>query len=94
MSAPPGPRPGKFATTITLGPKGQIVIPKAARDLCGIQPGDSVLLLADADQGIGIVRQELFEEFIATALSGAAQSPAAPASSQPPTASRTPEDEP
>lgn len=93
MSTPPGPRPGKFAATITLGPKGQIVIPKAARELCGIQPGDSVLLLADAEQGIGIVRQELFEEFIATVLGGAAQPPAAP-SAQPPTAPDTSEDEP
>ncbi|QPL05936.1 MULTISPECIES: AbrB/MazE/SpoVT family DNA-binding domain-containing protein [Actinomyces] len=94
MSTPSGPRPGKFAATITLGPKGQIVIPKAARELCGIKPGDSVLLLADAEQGIGIVRQELFTEFIATVLSGAAQPPTAPTSAQPSTASHTPEDQP
>ncbi|MBE6475608.1 AbrB/MazE/SpoVT family DNA-binding domain-containing protein [Actinomyces ruminicola] len=94
MSTPPEPRPGKFAATITLGPKGQIVIPKAARDLCGIQPGDSVLLLADAEQGIGIVRHELFEEFIATALGGAAQPPTAPNDAQSPTAQHTPKVEP
>ncbi|WP_103063166.1 AbrB/MazE/SpoVT family DNA-binding domain-containing protein [Actinomyces qiguomingii] len=93
MTTPPGPPPGKFAITITLGPKGQIVIPKAARELCGIQPGDSILLLADAEQGIAIVRQELFEEFFAATLGGAAPPPVAPTTAQPPTASRTPGDE-
>ena len=44
--------PGKFAATVTLGFKGQIVIPKGARDMFGYQPGDKLLLLADIDQGI------------------------------------------
>ena len=47
--------PGKFAATVTLGPKGEIVIPKGARDLFGYQPGDKLLLLADIDQGIAIL---------------------------------------
>ena len=47
--------PGKFAATVTIGPKGQIVIPKGARDLLGYQPGDKLLLLADIDQGIAIL---------------------------------------
>ena len=38
------PPPGKFAATVTLGEKGQIVIPKGARDLFGIKPGDTVFL--------------------------------------------------
>lgn len=49
------PVEGRFATTLTLGPKGQIVIPKAARDLFGFKPGDQVLLLADTQQGIAIL---------------------------------------
>lgn len=52
---PPSPIPGKFAATVTIGPKGQIVIPKGARDLFGYQPGDKLLLLADAEQGIAIM---------------------------------------
>lgn len=46
---------GKFAATVKVGEKGQIVIPKGARDLFGIGPGDSLLLLADRDRGIAIV---------------------------------------
>lgn len=55
--------PGKYASTVKVGPKGQIVIPKPARDLFGIKPGDILLLLADVERGIAIVRQDLFEAF-------------------------------
>ncbi|MGO1974087.1 MAG: AbrB/MazE/SpoVT family DNA-binding domain-containing protein [Propionibacteriaceae bacterium] len=64
---PPGP-PGKFAGTVKVGEKGQIVIPKGARDLFGIKPGDTLLLLADVEQGMTIVRQEVFDRFIAQAM--------------------------
>ena len=64
----PAPPPGKFAATVTVGEKGQIVIPKGARDLFGISPGDTLLLLAAVDRGIAIVRQELFQGFIEQAM--------------------------
>jgi AbrB family looped-hinge helix DNA binding protein len=54
---------GKYASTVRVGEKGQVVIPKAARDLFGIQPGDTLLLLADVERGIAIVRPDLFEQF-------------------------------
>ena len=59
----------KFASTVKVGTKGQIVIPKGARDLFGIKPGDTLLLLADAQQGMTIMRQEVFDKFIAEATS-------------------------
>lgn len=71
---PPGP-PGKFAGTVNVGTKGQIVIPKGARDLFGIKPGDTLLLLADVEQGIAIVRQDVFDRFIARAMPPAADPP-------------------
>lgn len=55
--------PGKFAATVRVGEKGQIVIPKGARDLFDIHPGDTLLLLADVRQGIAIVRHQDFEAF-------------------------------
>src|SRR5690625_7959335 len=62
------PAEGKFASTVKVGTKGQIVIPKGARDLFGIKPGDTLLLLADAQQGMTIMRQEVFDKFIAEAM--------------------------
>lgn len=72
---PPSPPPGKFAATVSVGEKGQIVIPKGARDLVGIGPGDTILLLADVNRGIAIVRQDLFQNFIDQALDPADQPP-------------------
>lgn len=72
------PAAGKFASTVKVGEKGQIVIPKGARELFGIKPGDTLLLLADVDQGIAIVRQDLFDRFIAQAMPPAPGPPAVP----------------
>lgn len=58
---------GRFTSTVKVGPKGQIVIPKGARDLFGIQPGDHLMLLADAKQGIAIMPQAAFDQIIAQA---------------------------
>jgi AbrB family looped-hinge helix DNA binding protein len=54
---------GKYASTVRVGEKGQIVIPKPARELFGIKPGDTLLLLADVERGIAIVRPDLFDQF-------------------------------
>ena len=34
---------GKFISTVTIGEKGQIVIPKAAREMFGLEPGDTIV---------------------------------------------------
>jgi AbrB family looped-hinge helix DNA binding protein len=49
--------------TVKVGEKGQIVIPKEARDLFNIKPGDTLLLLGDESQGIAIVKNDLFRQF-------------------------------
>ena len=45
---------GKYAWSVTVGTKGQIVIPKQAREVFGIEPGDILLILGDEDRGIAI----------------------------------------
>ena len=57
----PKPR-GKEAWTVTVGEKGQIVIPKQAREMFDIQPGDSLVLLADEHMGIAIPPKNVFDE--------------------------------
>jgi AbrB family looped-hinge helix DNA binding protein len=49
--------------TVKVGEKGQIVIPKEARELFDIKPGDTLLLLGDEAQGIAIVKNDLFKQF-------------------------------
>ena len=56
-----GPK-GKYAWTATVGEKGQIVIPKQARELFGIKAGDTLLLLGDEQRGIAIPPKGAFAE--------------------------------
>lgn len=51
---------GKYAWSVTVGAKGQIVIPKEAREVFGIRPGDTLLLLGDEKQGIAIPPRSMF----------------------------------
>lgn len=53
---------GKYAWTVTVGEKGQIVIPKQARELFSIAPGDSLILLADKKRGLAIPPKQSFSE--------------------------------
>jgi AbrB family looped-hinge helix DNA binding protein len=54
---------GKYAWTVTVGTKGQIVIPKEARDVFNINPGDHLLILADVKQGMAIPPTDSFDEY-------------------------------
>ena len=47
-----------FMSAVKIGPKGQIVIPKEARDIFGLEPGDSLVLMADAKKGIALQTME------------------------------------
>lgn len=44
--------------TVTVGDKGQIVIPVKARRIFQIQQGDALVVLGDEQQGIALVKQE------------------------------------
>ena len=68
---------GKFLSTVKVGEKGQIVIPKADRDMFDIQPGDTLLLLADINQGIALVQNDGYLNF-AQAIFQAQEQPAKP----------------
>ena len=48
---------------VTVGERGQIVIPKDARELFAINPGDKLLVMGDEKQGIAIVKADAFQSF-------------------------------
>lgn len=48
--------------TVKVGEKGQIVIPKEARSLFNIQPGDSLLVLGDDENGIIITKPDVIND--------------------------------
>ena len=54
----------KFLSTVRVGDKGQIVIPKEVRELFEIEPGDNLLLMADKKKGIAIVAFDGMMDFM------------------------------
>ena len=61
---------GKYAWTVKVGEKGQIVIPKEARDIFDINPGDTLIILGDEKQGIAIPPKNAFTKIITTIFNG------------------------
>ena len=54
----------KFIWTAKVGDKGQIVIPKEARDIFNIKSGDSLILFGDIKKGIAISKYDNYITFM------------------------------
>ena len=54
---------------VKVGDKGQIVIPKDARQVYGIKPGDALIMLGD-ERGIALLKTEIFQNAIDQAMGG------------------------
>ena len=52
----------KFVGIAKVGEKGQIVIPKEARDMFDINPGDSIIVLCDKEKGIALLKADEIED--------------------------------
>ena len=48
--------------TAKVGDRGQIVIPKEARDFFGIQPGDTLLILGKNETGLIVTKPETLHD--------------------------------
>lgn len=55
--------------TAKVGDRGQIVIPKEARELFGIHPGDTLLILGEAETGLVVTRPEVLNDLASELLS-------------------------
>ena len=54
---------------VKVGDKGQIVIPRDARKLYDIKPGDALLVLGD-QKGMALIKTEVFQSAIDQAMEG------------------------
>ena len=61
---------GKYAWTVKIGEKGQFVIPKEARDLFDIHPGDTIIVLADEKKGIAIPPKSMLKGLLQKIFGG------------------------
>lgn len=58
-----GRAPGRqIFGTAKVGERGQIVIPKDAREFFGIRPGDTLLVLGDEKNGLLVTKPEVLHD--------------------------------
>ena len=59
---------GKLLSMVKVGEKGQIVIPKEAREMFGIAPGDTIVIAADEKRGIALLNGQQMEKLLERAM--------------------------
>jgi len=57
---------------VKVGEKGQVVIPRDARKLYDIKPGDALIVLGD-QRGLALLKTEIFQNAIDQAMEGLSQ---------------------
>ena len=54
----------RFIVSVKVGPKGQITIPKEAREMFDIKEGETLMVLGDKERGIAIVKADSLYDII------------------------------
>lgn len=50
----------RFIVSVKVGPKGQITIPKEAREMFNIKEGETLMVMGDKDRGIALLKADSF----------------------------------
>ena len=50
----------RFIVSVKVGPKGQITIPKEAREMFDVKVGDTLMVMGDKTRGIALLKAEMF----------------------------------
>jgi len=48
----------RFIVSVKVGEKGQIIVPKEAREMFNISPGDTLMFLGDKERGIALIKSD------------------------------------
>ena len=48
----------RFIVSVKVGEKGQIIVPKEARKMFNISPGDTLMILGDKERGLAIMKSD------------------------------------
>ena len=62
------PRGKHLFGSVKVGERGQVVIPKEARDLFDIKPGDKLVVLGDEGQGLALCKEADFMAGVEAAM--------------------------
>ena len=55
----------RFIVSVKVGEKGQIIVPKEAREMFNISPGDTLFVLGDKERGIALMKSDAVYELMA-----------------------------
>ena len=55
----------RFIVSVKVGEKGQIIVPKEAREMFNISPGDTLMILGDKNRGLAIMKSEVVYDLMA-----------------------------
>lgn len=50
----------RFIVSVKVGPKGQITVPREAREMFNIREGDTLMVMGDKNRGIALLKAAIF----------------------------------
>ena len=50
----------RFIVSVKVGEKGQIIVPKEAREMFDIKAGDTLLIMGQKEKGLAIMKADAF----------------------------------
>ena len=50
----------RFIVSVKVGPKGQITLPKEAREMFDIKVGETIMVLGDKEKGLALMKADIF----------------------------------
>ena len=60
----------RFIVSVKVGEKGQIIVPKEAREMFNINPGDTLMFLGDKEKGIALMKSDDVYELMSKGVIG------------------------